>query len=128
MLPKACSLRLRQSFSDASEHENCRPLLRSEGHVALVYKADRASRIEGVGIENLLIPFATSAADRLIARRGDDPNRPSIDAGAGRTSGARRTGDAGRASRAGRASGAGRPGFTLGWRLALPARGQEKDG
>jgi hypothetical protein len=40
----------------------------------LVYKADRASGIERVGIENLLILFATRAAGRLIARRGDDPN------------------------------------------------------
>jgi hypothetical protein len=83
------------SFTDASEHENCRPLLRPEGHVALVYKADRASGIERVGIENLLILFATRAAGRLIARRGDDPNRPSVAAaGTGRTrrtSGARRT-------------------------------------
>jgi hypothetical protein len=31
---------------DTSKYENCRPLLRSEGHVALVYKADRASGIE----------------------------------------------------------------------------------
>jgi hypothetical protein len=28
-----------RSLTDASEHENCRQLLRSEGHVALVYKA-----------------------------------------------------------------------------------------
>jgi len=63
-----------RSFTDTSEYENCRPLLRSEGHVALVYKADRASGIERVGIENLLILFATRAAGRLIARRGDDPN------------------------------------------------------
>jgi hypothetical protein len=47
------------SFTDASEHENCRPLLRSEGHVAFVYKADRTARIERVGIENLLILVAT---------------------------------------------------------------------
>jgi hypothetical protein len=33
----------------------------------LVYKADRASRIERVGIENLLILFAARAAGRLIA-------------------------------------------------------------
>ena len=107
----------RRSFTDASEHENCGPLLRSEAHVAFVYKADHASGIERVGIENLLILFATRAAGRLIAGPCDDPNRPSAGAGARRTSGtcgARRT------------SWAGRSGLTLGWRLALPARGQEK--
>ena len=30
-------------FTDASEHENCWPFLRSEGHVALVYKANNAA-------------------------------------------------------------------------------------
>jgi hypothetical protein len=45
----------RQSFTDASEHENCRPLLQSEGHVALVYKADDDSWIECIGIEDLLL-------------------------------------------------------------------------
>ena len=42
---------------DASENENCRPLLRSEGHVTFIFKVNRASRIERVGIENLLIPL-----------------------------------------------------------------------
>jgi hypothetical protein len=56
------------------------------------YKADRASGIYRVGIENLLVLFATRAAGRLIARRSDDPNRPSVGtAGAGRTSGSGRT-------------------------------------
>ena len=54
------------SFSDASEHENCRPPVRSEGHVALVYKADDASGIERIGIEDLLILLATRAAGRFI--------------------------------------------------------------
>jgi hypothetical protein len=49
---------------NASEHESCRSplLLRSEAHVAFVCKADRASGIERVGIENLLILQATRAA------------------------------------------------------------------
>src|SRR6476661_4064591 len=79
------------SFTDASKHEHCRPLLRSEGHVAFVYMADRASRIERVGIENLLIRFATRAAGRLIAWHCDDPDRLSAGAGTGRTRGAGRT-------------------------------------
>jgi len=41
-------------------------LLWSEGQVAFAYKADRAAGIERVGIENLLILFATRAAGRLI--------------------------------------------------------------
>src|SRR5262249_46574866 len=105
----------------ASQHQKCRspPLLRSEAHVASVYKADRASGIERVGIENSLILHASRAARRLIARRCDDPDRRTAGGGAGRT---RRT------SGAGRASGAGRSGLALGWLLALPARGQEKGG
>jgi hypothetical protein len=81
--------------------------------------ADRTSGIERVGIENLLISFATRAAGRLIAWHCDDPDRLSAGAGAGRTSGT---------CGAGRTSGAGRPGLTLGWRLALAARNQEKGG
>ena len=53
--------------------------------------ADRASRIERVGIENLLIRFATRAAGRLIAWHCDDPDRLSAGAGTGRTRGAGRT-------------------------------------
>src|SRR5262249_15682398 len=94
-------------------------LLRSEAHVAFVYKADRASGIERVGIENSLILRASRAARRLIARRCNDPDRRTAGGGAGRT---RRT------SGAGRASGAGGSGLPLGWLLALPARGQEKGG
>ena len=81
--------------------------------------ADRTSGIERVGIENLLIRFATRAAGRLIAWHCDDPDRLSAGAGAGRTSGT---------CGAGRTSGAERPGLTLGWRLALAARNQEKGG
>ena len=58
-----------------ASNENCRPLLRSEGHIAFVFKVNRASRIERVGIENFLILFATRAAGRLIAGRFDDPDR-----------------------------------------------------
>jgi hypothetical protein len=60
---------------DTSENENCMPLLRSEAHIAFVFKVNRASRIERVGIENFLILFATRAAYRLIAGRFDDPDR-----------------------------------------------------
>src|SRR5262249_2347859 len=42
----------RGSFFDTRKHENCGTLLRSEGHIALVYKADDASGIERVSIEN----------------------------------------------------------------------------
>jgi hypothetical protein len=98
------------SFTDTSKYENRRPLLRSEGHVALVYKTDHASGIERIGVENLLILFATRAAGRLIARRGDDPNRSSVAAaGTGWTSGA------GRASGTRRASRARRPGTLAGF-------------
>jgi hypothetical protein len=71
-------------------------------------KADRTSGIELISIENLLIVFATRAAGRLIARRGDDPNCSSVGSGAGRTSGIGRTSGAGLTSGARRASGAGR--------------------
>jgi len=54
----------RRGDGDASEHEKCRPLLRSEGQVAFVHKDDLAPRINREGIENLLILFATRAADR----------------------------------------------------------------
>jgi hypothetical protein len=67
----------------------------------------------------LLVLFATRGAGRLVAGHRDDSDRSSAIAGAGWTSGTRR---------AGRTSGPGRPGLTLGWRLALPARGQEKGG
>src|SRR5262249_41963836 len=71
------SRRILLSSTDASEHENCRPLLRSEGHVALVYEADHASGIERVGIDNLLILLATRAAGRFITRPCDNPDRRS---------------------------------------------------
>ena len=90
--------------------------------------ADRASGIERVGIENLLIRFATRAAGRLIAWHCDDPDRLSAGAGAGRTSGTCGAGRTNGTCGAGRTSGAGRPGLTLGWRLALAARNQEKGG
>jgi hypothetical protein len=106
---------------DASENENCRPLLRSEGHVAFVFKVNRAPRFERVGIENLLILFATRGAGRLIAGRFDDPNL------AGRTSKAVRTTGAGRTWGTGGADGAARTSLTLG-RLALSASSQEKGG
>src|SRR4029077_749853 len=64
-------------FSDASEHENSRALLRSEGHIAFVNKADRTSGIERVGVENLLILFATRAAGRFTAGPRNDSDRPS---------------------------------------------------
>src|SRR4029077_7142747 len=107
-------------FSDASEHENSRALLRSEGHIAFVNKADRTARIERVGIENLLILFATRAAGRFTAGPRNDPDRPSADAG--------RTSRTSRASGPRRTSGTGRPSFALGWRLVLSARDQEKGG
>src|SRR5262249_26579817 len=102
---------------NASEHERSSPLLPgSEAHIAFVDKADRASRIERVGIENLLIRRATRTADRFLAGRCDDPDRRSPGGWTGRTSGARRT------------RGAGGTGVNLGWRLALPAGRQEKGG
>src|SRR5262245_52578433 len=92
---------------DANEHENCRPLLRSERNVALVYEADHASGIERVGIENLLILLATRATGRCITRPCDNLDRRSVCTRnrTGRTGGARRTG---------RTGGAGRPSLTLG--------------
>src|SRR5262245_64007475 len=83
--------RLRATPLNASEHESCRSplLLRSKAHVAFVYKADRASGIERVSIENLLILHATRAARRLIAASCDDPDRRSAGGGAGRTGGTR---------------------------------------
>jgi hypothetical protein len=117
-----------ESFTDANQHEYCRPLLWPKGRVALVYKADRASGIERVGIENLLILLATRAAGRLITGPCDNLDRRSVGAGSGtKESGSTgRTSGAGRTSRARRTSRASRPGLTLGWRLALPARSQEK--
>src|SRR6478609_10919953 len=88
---------------DASEYENSRALLRSEGHIAFVNKADRTSGIERLGIENLLILFATRAAGRFTAGPRDDPDRPSADAG--------RTRRTSRASGPRRTSGTGRPSF-----------------
>ena len=41
--------------TDAGEHENGGPLIRSEGHVALVYESDHAAWIERVDVENLLV-------------------------------------------------------------------------
>ena len=87
------------SFPDANEHEYCRPLLWPEGRVALVYKADRASGIERVGVENLLVLLATRAAGRLFTGSCDNPDRWSVGAGSetkesggtGRTSGTWRT-------------------------------------
>src|SRR5947207_3968637 len=80
----------RHLLSDASEYDNCRPPLRSKGHVAFVYKADCASRIERVGIENLLVLIAARAAGCLITGRSDEPDRRSAGSGAGRAIGARR--------------------------------------
>jgi hypothetical protein len=73
----------RRSFTDANEHEYRRPLLWPEGHVALVYKNDRASGIERVGIENLLILLATRAASRLITGPRYNLDRRSVGAGSG---------------------------------------------
>src|SRR5262249_25052621 len=76
---------------NASEHKRSPRLLPgSEAHIAFVDKADRASRIERVGIENLLIRHATRIAGRLIAGRCDDPDCRSASGGTrrtGRTSG-----------------------------------------
>jgi hypothetical protein len=71
----------RRSFTDANEHEYCGPLLWPESRVALIYKADRASGIERVGIENLLILLATRAAGRLITGPCDDLDRRTVGAG-----------------------------------------------
>jgi hypothetical protein len=83
----------RRSSTDANEHEYRRPLLWPEGHVALVYKSDRASGIERVGIENLLILLATRAADQLITGPCDNLDGRSVGAGSGtrEISGTRRT-------------------------------------
>src|SRR5262249_13341367 len=102
---------------NASEHERSSSRLTgSEAHIAFVDKADRASRIERVGIENLLIRRATRSADRLLAWRCDHPDC--------RTA----AGEARRTGRPGRTSGTGRTSATFGWRLALAAGGQEKGG
>src|SRR5262249_12269708 len=102
---------------NASEHERSSSLLPgSEAHIAFVDKADRASGIERVGIENLLIRRATRTADSLITGSCDDPDR--------RTAG----GEARRTGRPGRTSGTGRTGVTLGRRLAVPEGRQEKGG
>lgn len=106
------------SFTDASEHENCWPFLRSEGHVALVYKANNASWIERIGIEDLLILRAARAAGCLFTGSCDNVDRRSVIAGTG----TRRTGGTGRTG------GARRSGLTLGGRLALSAGGQDKGG
>ena len=98
-----------QSFTYASKHENCGPLLRSEGHIALVYKSDDASGIEGMSTENLLVLIAIRGARRLIAGECDDSDRRCVGARAGRTGGAGRTCGT---------SGARRSSFALGW----PAR------
>src|SRR5262249_35632768 len=97
----------------ASDHEKRGLLLRSEGQVAVVHKDDLAPRVNRIGIENLLILFATRAADRQFAGPDSDPDRLSTDHGAGRTRGT---------------SGTRRISLTLCWLLALPARSQEKGG
>jgi hypothetical protein len=111
------TLKFCHSFTDTSEYENCGPLLRSEGHIAFVYKPNRATRIERISIENLLTLFAIRGARRLIARKCDDSDRLPIGAGAGRPSRTRGAGWTSGTSRAGR------PCLTLGWRFALSARG-----
>jgi len=78
----------RRSFTDANEHEYCGPLLWPESRVAFIYKADRASGIERVGIENLLILLATRATGRLITGPCENLDR--------RTVGTRESGGAGR--------------------------------
>src|SRR4029434_3839087 len=132
--------------SDAHEHEYCRPLLWPEVRVALVYKADRASGIERVGVENLLVLLATRAAGRLFTGSCDNPDRWSVGAGSetkesggtGRTSGTWRTSRAWRTSGTGRTSGTwrtsgawrtsgtGRTSLTLCWRLPVPPRRQSQ--
>ena len=97
---------------DANEHENCRPLLRSERNVALVYEANHASGIERVGIENLLILLATRATGRLITGPCENLDRRTVgtreSGGAGRTSKTGRTSRTGRTSKTGRTRGTGR--------------------
>src|SRR5262249_2068490 len=98
---------------NAGEHERSSSLLLgSEAHIAFVDKADRAAGIERVGIEDLLILFATGAARRLLAGRCDHSDCRSAGGGTGRAS------EAGRTTRT---RGAGRTGLSLRWRLALPA-------
>src|SRR5262249_9453035 len=104
---------------NASEHERSSSLLPGlEAHIAFVDKGDRASRIERVGIEDLLIRHATCTADRLIAGRCDDPDCRSAGGGTGRAGGA------------GRTDGTGRTGVTLAvadmW-TQLPRHKREKD-
>ena len=89
----------------------------SERDMALVYKSDDASGIEGMSTENLLVLIAIRGARRLIAGECDDSDRRCVGARAGRTGGAGRTCGT---------SGARRSSFALGWRLALPARGQKQ--
>src|SRR5262249_54404956 len=86
----------RRSFTDANEHEYCGPLLWPESRVAFIYKADRASGIERVGIENLLILLATRATGRLITGPCENLDR--------RTVGTRESGGGGRASKTRRTS------------------------
>ena len=107
--------------TDADEHENGGPLIRSEGHVALVYEGDHAPWIECVGVDNLVILFATRAATKLITGPCDELDVRSLSVGSG-------PGRAGWTRRSGRARGARRTGFTLGWRLALSAGGQDQGG
>ena len=80
--------------TDADEHENGGPLIRSEGHVALVYESDHAAWIERVGVENLLVHFATRAAVGLITRPCGylDVRSLSAGSGPGRAGWTRRTG------------------------------------
>ena len=106
------------SFTNANEHENCWPFLRSKGHVALVYKANDASWIERIGIEDLLILRAARAAgccsQALAITLIVGPLVPELaPGGAGET---------------GRTGGARRSGLNLGGRLALSAGGQDKGG
>jgi len=105
------------SLTDASEHDDCRPPPRPKDQMAFVLKADRASRIERVRIENAFIGVAVHAAGRLIAGHAGDPDR--------------RSAGAGRSRRPGWSREAHRPGlslFALGGRLALPTRRQDKGG
>src|SRR5262249_15466871 len=78
----------RRSFTDANEHEYCGPLLWPESRVAFIYKADRASGIERVGIENLLILLATRATGRLITGPCENLDRRTV--GTRESGGARR--------------------------------------
>src|SRR5262245_66375138 len=108
----------RLSFTDANEHEYCGPLLWPESRVAFIYKADRASGIERVGIENLLILLATRATGRLITGPCKNLDR--------RTVGTRESGGAGRTSKTRRTSRTGRTSQTGGTRGTGPARRTEK--